>query len=108
MRFDAYDVSLELVRALRAPLANLRTHDANLENQIRRAASSIALNLAEGRRRTGKDRAHFFRIAAGSADEVRAALHVAEAWGYADHDQLERPLELLDRVLAMTWRLTRP
>jgi four helix bundle protein len=71
---------------------------------MRRAASSVALNLAEGNRRTGQDRLQFFRIAAGSAAEVRAALEVALAWGYIDAAPLAETE--LDRVLAMVWRLT--
>jgi four helix bundle protein len=64
------------------------------------------LNLAEGNRRTGKDRRHFFRIAAGSANEVRTALRVAEAWGYVEAKAITRALGLLDQTLAMLWKLT--
>jgi len=62
MRFDAFEVSLVLVRSLRAALTRLATHDASLATQLRRAAASVPLNLNEGRRRTGKDRLHFWRI----------------------------------------------
>ncbi|HEV8325537.1 MAG TPA: hypothetical protein VG389_28270 [Myxococcota bacterium] len=60
----------------------------------------------EGRRRAGKDRLQSYRIAAGSADEVRAALLVAAAWGWLPEPALAAPLALLDRLLALTWRLT--
>ena len=95
-----------MIRSLRGPLARIKTRDAAMETQIRRAGSSVAQNLAEGRRRTGKDRLHHYRIAAGSADEVVAALRVAEAWDYVDLPMITQSLELLDRVLAMTWKLT--
>ena len=36
----------------------------------------------------------------------RAVLDVAEAWGYVPTSKLDQPREYLDRVLAMTWRLT--
>jgi len=107
MRFDAFEISIVLIRSLRAALTRLATHDASLATQLRRAAASVPLNLNEGRRRTGKDRLHFWRIAAGSADEVRAALRVAEAFGYLEPAAIEEPLQLVDRVLAMLWRLTR-
>ena len=77
-----------------------------METPIRRAGSSDAQNFAEGRRRAGKDKLHHYRIAAGSADEIAAALRVAEAWGYLDAATIREPLELIDRVLAMTWKLT--
>ncbi|MEJ7604187.1 MAG: hypothetical protein WKG01_40355, partial [Kofleriaceae bacterium] len=40
----------------------------------------------------------------GSAHEVKAALDVAEAWGYVEHATEERAL--VDRLLALLWRLT--
>ena len=107
MRFDALEISLDVIRSLRQPLARIRLRDRSLHDQIRSAASSIPLNLAEGRRRAGGDRAHHWRIAAGSADELRAALRVAVAWGDVEDADVSRALDLLDRVLAMLWRLTR-
>ena len=103
-RFQAYDAALGMVGALRPVLAQLAKGDRALADQVRRAGSSVALNLAEGNRRTGQDRLQFFRIAAGSAAEVRAALEVALAWGYID--AAPGAEAELDRVLAMVWRLT--
>ena len=106
MQFEALHVSLQVIRSLRRAVRDLRRHDPRLTEQIRSAASSACLNLAEGNRRGGKDRTHLVRIAAGSAAEVRAALRVAEAWGDLPADAITEPLELLDRLLAMLWRLT--
>jgi len=64
------------------------------------------LNLSEGDRRRGQDRLHLFRVAAGSAAEVQAALDLAEAWGYVSEAQAEPSRQLLDRLLAICWRLT--
>jgi four helix bundle protein len=104
--FQTLEVSLDLVRSLRRPEERLRVRDRALSEQIRRAASSIGLNLAEGRRRAGADRLHAWRIAAGSAEEVRAALRVAVAWGDLQVAEVSEALLLLDRLLAMLWRLT--
>jgi four helix bundle protein len=104
--FQALEVSLELVRSLRRPVERLRVRDRALSEQIRRAASGVSLNLAEGRRRGGADRLHSWRIAAGSAEEVRAALRVAVAWGDLTAAEVSEALLLLDRLLAMLWRLT--
>ena len=103
-RFHTYDAALAMVAALRPVLAQLAKGDRALTDQIRRATSSVALNIAEGNRRTGQDRLQFFRIAAGSAAEVRAALEVASAWGRIEASP--RAEAELDRVLAMLWRLT--
>ncbi len=103
-RFEVYDAALGMVSALRPVLERLKREDRALAEQLRRAASSVALNLAEGNQRAGQDRLQFFRIAAGSAAEVRAALEVGRAWGsVAGSEKAEAEL---DRVLAMLWRLT--
>ena len=106
MSLQVFDVSLDVVRSLRSSLAAIGANDRALADQLRRAASSISLNLAEGFRRAGKDRTQFYRIAAGSADEATAALRVALAWGYIEEATVAEALRLLDRVLAMLWRLT--
>ena len=107
MNFIALDVSLQLIGSLREPVARLATHDSSLADQVRRAASSVALNLGEGRKRAGKDRKHCWRIAAGSAEEVRTALLVAGGWGYLEEGALGGPLALLDRLLGLLWGLAR-
>ena len=108
MAFHALEVALEINRTV-APLARvIAQHDADLARQIRRAAHSIPSNLAEGRRRVGRDRLHFFRIAAGSTDEVRLHLREAEAWSFVGADAVVDALALVDREAAMTWRLTHP
>ena len=102
--FHAYEAALALVGALKPMLEGLTQKDRALTDQMRRAASSVVLNLAEGSRRAGKDRVHFFRIAAGSAAEVRAALDVARiSW---EIDAAAEAVAQMDRVLAMAWRLT--
>jgi four helix bundle protein len=78
----AYDVSLDLVRALRSVVPVLKKHDRDLASQLQRAATSVALNIGEGRDRSGGDQRRLYEIAAGSASEVHAALDTAEAWGW--------------------------
>jgi four helix bundle protein len=46
------------------------------------------------------------RIAAGSAEEVRTALRLAAAWGDLQQEAIEPALRLVDRIIAMLWRLT--
>src|ERR1051325_12105227 len=101
----AYDVALELIRALRPVVVQLRRHSPEAADQVERAASSIVLNLAEGGRRNGRDPRRFWDIAHGSAGEIRGALDLAEAWGWqVDGADARR---LLDRELGLLWGLTR-
>jgi len=105
-RFEVFEVSLTLVRAAGPVLVAIGRRDRALATQLRRALSSVALNVAEGRRRAGQDRLHLWRVAAGSANEVCAGLQVADAWGYVGGARLAELFALCDRVLAMLWRLT--
>lgn len=80
-------------------------HDRDLERQLKRAASSILLNLAEGLRRTGRDRRHLLSIALGSAAEVRAIIDIAVRWTWIDEALAARLEALADRECAMLYRL---
>ena len=51
----AYEVALDLVRALRPVVVQLRNFSSEAADQVERAASSIVLNLAEGGRHHGRD-----------------------------------------------------
>ncbi len=106
MAFDAYELAREINRNLRALLPRLKRADPDLFKQMRKAAASVPLNLAEGNRRLGGDRRHCFSIAFGSADEVRSILHTAEDLGYLVPKDLVELHALLDRELAMLYRLT--
>lgn len=105
-KFETYEISLKLIPLLRPLVEAIALHDRSLAEQIRKAGSSVPLNVAEGARRSGRDRNHAYRIAAGSAAEVRAALAVARGWGYIAEAQAQEVDQWLDRILALLWRLT--
>ncbi|MBK8169913.1 MAG: four helix bundle protein [Sandaracinaceae bacterium] len=97
------DVTIDAIQRLAPVVRTIRTSDSDLAAQIRRAASSIALNLGEGNASLGGNRRKHFHIALGSTREVREALRVAVAWGYiAEVGSID---EQLDIIGAMTWRL---
>ncbi len=70
--------------------------------------ASVPLNLAEWACRTGKDRAHAYRIAQGSAVEVRSAVRLAHVWQYVDADLVAAAEPGLDRLAALLWCLVNP
>jgi four helix bundle protein len=101
------EVSIQLIEALRAVALRVKRRDRSLADQLVRAACSIALNIAEADYSdAGNKRARLF-TAAGSANETRAALRVAVAWGYCEANEAEAARALVDRVIAMLWKLTR-
>jgi len=102
--FIAHDVSLDLIRELRGLLPAIQRFDRDLATQIRTAATSVTLNLNEGQRSGGGNQRRHYEIAHGSANEVKGALAVAEAW----IEDPARARAILDRLLALLWRLTHP
>jgi four helix bundle protein len=101
----AYTLALDLIRALRPVVTQLRQYSPEAADQVERAASSIVYNLAEGDRRSGRDPRRFYDMAHGSAGEIRGALDLAEAWGW--QVDCEQARTLLDRELGLLWGLTR-
>ncbi len=106
--FVAQSIALEFIAAVGPLVADIELRDTNLAQQLRRAATSAALNTAEGNRRDGRDRASRFRIAAGEAAEAAAALNVAVAWGHVPANAAAPALVLADRLCAVLWRLRHP
>lgn len=105
-RFVALQLAVDTATTLGPVLSRIEKRDRDLARQLRRAVSSVALCLAEGAERTGRDRSHLWRIAAGSAAEATVALELARAWGYLEPAALAAAEPLLDRLRAVLYRLT--
>jgi four helix bundle protein len=106
-QFLVLQLAIELIRALRVHVVRIHARDKSLADPIRRSATSTALNLAEANGSSGGTRRARLETALGSARETRAALAVAEAWGYLDPEPVAELDARLDRIAAMTHRLHR-
>jgi four helix bundle protein len=107
-RLVVLEVALEVLEEIGPMLEGVRAKDRSLEDQLKRASQSIALNLAEAAGNRGGHRRNRLETALGSTYETRTALRIVRVWGYAPRERVDRALVGLDRVAAMTYRwLTR-
>ena len=107
MAFQVEELSLQLIEALVPLMPRIKQRDKALEDQLRRAVSSIGLNCAEAAfSDPGNRRARLF-TAAGSAGETRHALRQAVAWRLVSESEAESALKLAERIVAILWRMTR-
>jgi four helix bundle protein len=104
--FICLELAHEAVQHIGPIVRTLVRLDPSLAEQIKRAATSVVSNIAEGAGLSGARRAQHYRYAAGSAGEVASQLRIAVAWGYVDTAAIAAPLALLDQVRAILWRLT--
>jgi four helix bundle protein len=77
-----------------------------LTSQMRRAATSVPANIAEGAARNGsRELLHFLSIATGSLSELDTHVEIARRLGF-----IEEPAEMqaqIDRVTALTLALAK-
>jgi four helix bundle protein len=101
-----YTTIIEVLRGLRPVVTQIEGHDRDLARQLRRAASSVALNVSEASGSHGGTRRERYRNALGSARETGACLDVAMAFGYAEAIDTQL-LADLDWVRATLFRVIR-
>ena len=77
--------------------------------QIRKAASSIPSNIAEGKARGGdKEFQYFLRVARGSLAELETLLEISHRTGLLHPELLASLMSLADEIGRMLWGLQRP
>jgi len=105
---DVYRCAIAFLGLAFRVLSGLRRGDGEIRDQLKRAAMSIVLNIAEG---AGKpavaDRARYYAAARGSAMECGALLDVCLVAGRASAEQVGEGKALLVRVVSMLTRMCR-
>ncbi len=77
-----------------------RSEIYGLSSQFRRAAVSIAANIAEGfKKRSKADKLRFYNIAQGSIEESRYYLILTKDLEYGDVSELSQLLEEVSKLL---------
>ena len=105
---DAYPCAIAFVRLALRIASSLPRGESELRSQLKSAAMSVPLNIAEG---SGKpspaDRAHAHAIARGSAMEGGALVDVCALAGYLTAEDARSARALLVRIVAMLSKMCR-
>src|SRR3954463_3860046 len=91
---EIYGVSQEVVKKLVPVLAVIDRHDPDLGRQLKKARSSIPLNISEGSHARGGKRNLHYGYAKGSAQECIGILETAVAANYIR----EAPADLVEML----------
>jgi four helix bundle protein len=103
---DVYKAAIQLVGLADRVIDALPRGRGYLADQLARASSSIALNIAEGAGEfAGAEKARFYRIARRSATECAAILDVCSALGLAGPEPVAACRDPLLRIAAMLTRM---
>jgi four helix bundle protein len=101
-RLDVYRAAIDFLVVADEIATGLPRGRGYLVDQLRRAATSIPLNIAEGAGEFSPgDKARFYRMARRSATECAAILDASRALNLADSQLLSNGRALLLRVVAM-------
>lgn len=96
LEFRVYQQARSFYKAIHAVTLVFPKHQLFvLASQLRRAALSIVLNIAEGSDRgSDKDFRHFLMTALGSLNEVVAGLDIALLNGYIDQKEFDKLISI--------------
>ena len=100
-----YEVALQLVGQCSHLAKGFPAGLGYLGDQLRRAATSVPLNFAEGcRKKSPKERERFFETAACSAREVSAIIDVAHVIDVVNASDRDRAKDRCDHLCAMLYK----
>ena len=106
-RLDAYKAAVGFLGLACKLVSKIPRGNADLSEQLRRAALSVPLNIAEGSGKFSRDAVRFYTIARGSALECAAILDALETMGVLEEAALRDAREILERAVSMLTGLIR-
>ena len=108
-KLDVYRAAIDFIALANEVVERLPRGRGYLADQLQRAATSIALNIAEGAGEFAVDeKARFYRIARRSATECAAVLDVTDKLGVIESSTYRKGRAVLLRIVSMLVKLARP
>ncbi len=108
-RLQVYQETLDFIEAVEKLVVRWPAYRRYLVNQLRRAASSIALNIAEGAHEFSEgEKKKFYRYARRSAGECVCVIDLALRLRLTTTEQAEPYYKQLNRIIAMLTTMAQP
>jgi len=105
-KLECYKRAVILAEALSKDGAKWPKGFGYLSDQLKRAMSSVILNIAEGNGRlSNTERRRFFEISRASLAEVSACLDLMKAFGIIDEDYKSSAKSAIVDISKMLWGL---
>ena len=107
-KLDVYQRSIDFLALTAEIREDVPRGSSDLLDQLRRAASSVSLNIAEAAgRATTAAAARIYAIARGSAMECAAVLDALVALRVVRDERRQAGIAVLERVVAMLTKMAR-
>ena len=105
-QLDVYNKSLDIIDHVYGIVGAFPKEELfSLSDQFKRAATSIALNIAEGSGRSRKEFAHFLTVSRSSAYECSAIAEIARRRMYVNELEFKKIYCELEVIIKMLNRL---
>ena len=107
-KLNVYQAAIEFVVIIEAIVKELPKGRAYLVDQLQRAGSSVALNIAEGAGEfSPNEKIRFYRIARRSATECAGILDICMRLNLIDETISSKSRALLFRIVSMLTKMAR-
>jgi len=107
LRYEVLEQAVSIIERCRPLVDAIQRKDRDLASQVRRAASSVVLNIAEAFGNAGGNARLRFETARGSLYEAQAGIRTAVAWGYFTAEQSAELLVAMEALGGRIYGLSR-
>jgi four helix bundle protein len=108
-KLDVYQTAIEFVVITESIVKQFPKGRAYLVDQLQRASSSVALNIAEGSGEfSANEKIRFYRMARRSATECAGILDICVRLDLLDENMGAKSRGLLLRIVSMLTKMARP
>src|SRR3990167_4826729 len=108
-KFNVYQRAIEFVELADYAVTSLPEGRAYISDQLKRASSSIVLNIAEGAGEfSANDKKRFYRMARRSATECAAIIDICIRLNLIKQNDQTKARELLIHIVRMLTKMIKP